>query len=407
MVEAPLAELLAWGGLPDVPPRARFLVVDALDDHPGQASAAAWLAEHGEDVAGGARLLARAAGARQSILVVPEGRGAAAGAPGAVEPDVLRLAVPRLHPLGQPGMLARWLCREARFDGAAPADFVVVSAFDAAAAAAAARGRPLRATWITVAGRVRNPGTVRVPLGTPVAALARLAGGCPGGARPYRVARGQLRPAGSSEGVTGADGLLLYLPEGHLLVRNDDLPLDALLRRADSACARCGLCDASCPSGDVRPARLLDALRAPGGLGGADLGATGACTGCRVCETACPVGLGIGRIARETAARMNRGGRPEAPASRRLRLMPRDAMRFRLGLGPDPTARRDAFDEVRRVRFALRGGVTAWRALGRVGDRVWAGDALAIGPGGARILAPFAGTVTRAGDSITLRRSAT
>ena len=352
-----LLELLTWGGLPGVPAWARFLVVDALDDFPGQASGAAWRSE-GADLVQGAALLARAAGADRAILAVPEDAGSRAVGRTEIDAEtgaagVLRLAVPRLHPLGQPDLLTRWLSREPRFDGAAPSDFVVVSAFSAVAAAAAARGRPLRATWITVAGRVRDPGTFRVPLGTPVAALARLAGGCSSPAHPYLVARSALRAVGSSEGVSGDDGLLLFLPPGHVLVRNDALSLDTLLRRADSVCSRCGLCDASCPSGDVRPARLLDALRAPGAVGAADHGGADACTGCRVCETACPAGLAIGRIARETAVRMS-GRAPEAVPSRRLQLLPRDAMRARLALAPDPTARRDAFDAVRRVRLALR-----------------------------------------------------
>ncbi len=394
---AALAGILAWGGLRAPPPRARFLVVDALDDFPGQASAAALLAERTEDVVAGAALLARAAGATP-FVAVPEGAPRAPGHDAA-----RRLDVPRLHPLGEPRILGRWLAGLARFDGAAPADFAVVPAAEAAAAAASARGRPDLSAWITVTGRVRDPATLRVPLGTPVATLVRLAGGGRGTAVPYVVRRGRLRRASSSRGVTAADAALVLLGDGHALARNDALSLDALLRRADSACARCGLCDAACPAGEARPARVLDLLRAPGAAGTAALPGITACSGCRVCETVCPAGLGVGRIAAAAAERARAGGAP-AGTSRRIRLIPREAMRSRLGLGADPEARRDATSEVRRVRFDLGDGPL--RALRRAGDRVWAGEPIAVAPDGARVLAPFAATVVVAGRTVTLRRIA-
>ncbi len=394
---AALAGILAWGGLPAPPARARFLVVDALDGFPGQASAAALVAERAADVFTGAALLARAAGAA-AFVALPEDAARVAGGD-----EARRVDVPRLHPLGEPRILARWLAGHARFDGAAPGDFAIVPAAEAAGAAAAARGRPDLGCWITVTGRVRAPATLRVPLGTPVAALVRLAGGARGGAVPYVVRHGRLRRTGSSRGVTAADGALVLLGEGHALVRNDAMPLEALLRRADSACARCGLCDAACPAGEARPARVLDALRAPGAAGMPVLPGIAACSGCRVCETVCPAGLGVGRIASLVAERARAGGAP-AGGSRRIRLIPRDAMRRRLGLGADPVVRRDATADVRRVRFEL--GTGPLRALRRAGDRVWAGEPVAAAPDGARVLAPFAAVVTAAGRTLTLRRSA-
>jgi hypothetical protein len=122
-----------------------------------------------------------------------------------------------------------------------------------------------------------------------------------------------------------------------------------------------------------------------------------------VCEAVCPVGLGIGRLADLVGARARRAGIP-APASRGLRLLPRDAMRTRLGLGADPLARRDAQREVRRVRLALAGRSGTARALRRAGDVVWTGEPVAVAPDGARVLAPFAGTVTSTRDAVTIRR---
>jgi hypothetical protein len=47
-----------------------------------------------------------------------------------------------------------------------------------------------------------------------------------------------------------------------------------------------------------------------------------------------------------------------------------------------------------------RGG----RALRAVGSRVWAGEPVARGPDGEYVLSPFTGTVTRAGEAVTIRR---
>ena len=169
-----VAELVEWAGMPS-PSRtgrvASFLVVNALDDFPGAASVDALLQEASRDVMTGAALLAKATAGMRPFVLTDEARCEDLESERGSAPSVGVMGAPALHPLSAPAVMAGWLCEQPRFGGSRPENFRVISADDAAAVAAAFRGRPRLDAWITVAGAVAAPGTFLVPRGTTTTTL--------------------------------------------------------------------------------------------------------------------------------------------------------------------------------------------------------------------------------------------
>jgi ferredoxin len=371
--------------------------VEALDAFPGQASDAALLDGHGEELDAGLRGLA-ADGAVSVTLLVPDDSDVA---------TITRLfsrvrvrPLPRLHPLDDLRVLRTWL--------GLPPGAPLLRASDVASAGRERMGRAAVDRWVSVAGSVHEPTTWRVPVGTPLGVLAEL---CGGRTHP-RTVPFRTRPLEADSlhaSVRPDDALIVFLPHDHFLARNDAMPLGHAIRRITAGCSRCGLCEEICPVSPSGPdaARLADALRwTTDGSGPVPSSDVANCLGCRLCETVCPAELPIGRIAHEIGRRVS-----TARASddlRGLRLVPRDAFARRLSIVADATRREDGRDRISRVRFALhqRSGQRV-EIVARDGARVWAGEVVAHVPGTrSRIVAPFTGRLRTGKDHLTIRRDA-
>jgi len=103
--------------------------------------------------------------------------------------------------------------------------------------------------YLTVAGAVREPLTLRVPVGTPFSSVIEAAGGATvpefgilvGGAMMGRLA---LSP---EEPVTKTTGGLIVLPSTHALIFRYALGWREVERKAKSACDQCTFCTELCP----------------------------------------------------------------------------------------------------------------------------------------------------------------
>jgi len=164
----------------------------------------------------------------------------------------------------------------------------------------ALHGQPVTSRVITVAGAVRQPKLIRVPIGTSIAECLALAEGT--SVASYAVFVGGplmgdecTREAATSTYVTKTTSGLVVLSEDSYLVRMRRLPLSHIVRRTASACIQCQMCTDLCPrylnGHPLFPHKVMRAIgnnqTAVEALKSALL-----CCECGICEFyACPMGL--------------------------------------------------------------------------------------------------------------------
>ncbi len=162
--------------------------------------------------------------------------------------------------------------------------------------------RPVCYKYVTVAGEVANPGTFRVPLGTPLSRVVELAGGetikdCQylnGGAMTGRLTK-------KNQVVTKTTNAVLVLPQNHPVILKKKTNPKVNIYRAMSACCQCRMCTDLCsrnllghpiePHAFMRAATKGMTSDVPALLNSAY------CSQCRLCEMyACPQGLSPAKL---------------------------------------------------------------------------------------------------------------
>ncbi len=211
---------------------------------------------------------------------------------------------------------------------------------------------PLRRV-VTVAGQVRKPAVLKVPLGTPLGALVEACGGCEDPAWvPYLAGA----PGGWAADQDGSvdldtDGVLILEP-GHPMVVRATAPREDQLKRAASACAACRICSDVCTAGlrgrDLQPHLIMRDLGRgwPGPEHKPEPPLTGAlnCIGCGLCSAVCPTLLRpgdlIGALGSELTARGHSAPQPpplRPHEDRAGRRQDSGRLSLSLGLGPEHT----------------------------------------------------------------------
>ncbi|MBK9118443.1 MAG: SLBB domain-containing protein [Phycisphaerales bacterium] len=155
---------------------------------------------------------------------------------------------------------------------------------------------PVTTKFLTVAGAVQTPCTVRVPVGITFREVVALAGGA-------TVAQARLLSGGAMMGqavawedpIPKTCGGLLVLPQDHFLVRRYDLPWKAIAQIGASACDQCSFCTEFCPryllGHPLEPHKAMRALGFVENLEPQVLG-TQFCCECNLCTMmACPEDL--------------------------------------------------------------------------------------------------------------------
>lgn len=183
----------------------------------------------------------------------------------------------------------------------------------------AIKGLPVTDKFVTVAGEVRQPMTLLVPLGTKISELIAAAGGetvdnaayLSGGPMMGRLITG-------SDVVTKTTNAVLVLPPNHAVVLNKNRNPKVNLLRTMSVCCQCRSCTELCSRHvigyPVEP-HLVMRMLANGGRGDSRV-IEGAmfCSGCGLCEAySCPQGLSPRAMIAEmkAAARKNRYEMPK------------------------------------------------------------------------------------------------
>lgn len=281
--------------------------------------------------------------------------------------------------------------------------------------------RPVTHKYLTVAGAVATPMTLRVPVGVTIGEVIEAAGGAT--VNDIGVLLGGVmmaKPAANLDvPVTKTTGGIIVLPTDHKLIQRHNAPWIQVQRIGRSACDQCRFCTEFCPrfllGHPIEPHRAMQSL---GFRTGADaMVSTLYCCECNLCTMwACPEDLDPKTVcvqnkplARERGLTFK--GTPESISPHPMaeyRRVPMKRLIARLGLsefnntGP-LTEYRFA---PRRVNILLKqhAGAPAVPVV-KSGDRVRAGDLLAVpeqGKLGARIHASIDGVVRINSDAVII-----
>ncbi len=274
-------------------------------------------------------------------------------------------------------------------------------------------GRPVTEKIVTVTGAVRQPVTLRVPLGTPVADLLKLAGGptvdgyvlIDGGPMMGKVVK-------EDSPVTKTTSGILVIPPTTPTALSRMMNLSLMLARARAACCQCRYCTDLCPryllGHSLEPHRIMRAVA----NGVADVeGLTSAmlCSECGLCEiAACPMSLSPRQVNAELkkifAQKGLRHPRREVlrdrEQERRGRRFPAKKLLLRLGLSEYTTYAPYREIEMAPEKVVLPLKQHAGKAavpVVKVGQYVKVGDLLADVPEnvvGARVHSSIEGTIS-------------
>jgi Na+-translocating ferredoxin:NAD+ oxidoreductase RnfC subunit len=281
---------------------------------------------------------------------------------------------------------------------------------------------PVTEKFLTVAGAVAEPATVRVPIGCTYGEAISLAGG-PTVDDPKVLVGGVMmgRLAGSlDEVVTKTTGGLIVLPADHFLVYRYTLAWEKIARIGAAACDQCVFCTEYCPRYLLgHPIEPHKAMRSLGFTINKEPNVVGTlfCCECNLCTMmACPEDLDPKNVCTTNKHRLMKEGvkweahahptRAEAslenrrvPIGRLIRKL--DLAQFR-NVGPLIDGR----VEPRRVEIPLQQhlGPPAVATVS-AGSQVSAGDVIgrpAEGKLGSVIHASIAGRVTAVGERVTI-----
>ena len=282
--------------------------------------------------------------------------------------------------------------------------------------------RPVTHKYLTVAGAVKNPVTLRVPIGTSIGEVIDAAGGATTDSIGVLLGGVMMaRPAASlDDPVTKTTGGIVVLPADHKLIQRHSAPAIQIRRIGRSACDQCRFCTEFCPrfllGHPIEPHRAMQSLGFETGQDA--MVATLYCCECNLCTMyACPEDLDPKNVcvmakplARERGLVFKGDPKSIVPhPMAEFRRVPMRRLIARLGLS-DFNNVGPLVDHVfrpREVKLPLKqhAGVPAVATV-KSGDRVHAGDLIAApeqGKLGARIHASIDGIVSLEGDAIAIR----
>ncbi|MCB9915964.1 MAG: 4Fe-4S dicluster domain-containing protein [Planctomycetes bacterium] len=288
------------------------------------------------------------------------------------------------------------------------------------------RDVPVTHKYLSVAGAVPEPVTVRAPVGLAFGELLRGAGVDPaevGSVLVGGVMMGRLMES-FDEVVTRTTGALLCFPPGHSLPARYATPDPIKARIGRSACDQCSFCTEMCPR--YLLGHPIEPHKAMRGLGFQNLGegamlGNAFCCECNLCSLyACPEDLFPMNACRDTKPAIRASGsahplkgQPTQPHSMRdYRRIPLKSLIQKLGLSGfrnvGPLREIDWRPRELRVPLAMHIGAPAVATV-KVGQRVTAGDVLGAPPAdalGVPVHAPVDAVVTAVGDAVVLSTTA-
>lgn len=174
--------------------------------------------------------------------------------------------------------------------------------------------KPVTHKYLTIAGEVREPKTVRVPIGITFDELVVLAGGSTienpayihGGPMTGKIVKG-------NDVVTKTSNALLVLPQDHYIVRKKNQNIAIGVKRAKSVCCQCRKCTDMCPRNAIGyPIEPHTFMKAIANVSTVDVSTslnTFFCSQCGICEMyACEQSLSPQTLIGECRAQLRSNG---------------------------------------------------------------------------------------------------
>lgn len=273
--------------------------------------------------------------------------------------------------------------------------------------------KPVYEKYVTIAGAVQHPITVKAPLGVTFEELIALSGGA--AVADYRIVSGgpmMGRLAAGSDVVTKTTNAIIVLPENHLVVLKKTANLSISKKRAMAACCQCHMCTDRCPrhalGHPIDPSAFMHGVSSMNSRKTEAYLGTLFCSGCGLCEMySCNQALAPRSLIAEMKGALRAGGvkctdpqlRPvDAARSGKFVSIPR--LRARLDLDrydhPAPITQVQLQPEKVKILLSQHIGAPA-KAIVAAGDRVEKGQWIAAAPEsalGVNIHASISGKVT-------------
>ena len=370
----------------------------------------------------GMQLAMQLVGAREGVVGVKEKYHEIIEELSRVAPAGIRVAaLPDVYPAGDEFILVHMVTGRVIPPGGLPKD-VDVAVSNVETFLNIALDQPVTHKYLTVAGAVANPVTLRVPIGIALGEVLEAAGGATvsdfglllGGVMMARPAQSLDQP------VTKTTGGMIVLPAAHKLIERHRAPWQHVAKIGRSACDQCRFCTEFCPRFLLgHPIEPHLAMRSLGFAQGADSMVAGTlyCCECNLCSLfSCPEDLDPKNVcvhskpvARERGLTWK--GTPEQIEPHPMaefRRIPTRRLMAKLGLGEfhnvGPLVEHEFHPKQVRILLKQHAGAPAAPVVNS-GDRVEAGDLLAATPAGqlgARIHTSIAGTVRVEPDAIVI-----
>ena len=247
--------------------------------------------------------------------------------------------------------------------------------------------------YITVTGAVKNPVTLKVPLGITVKEVIKLAGGAT--IKEYALINGGPMTGSivsESDVITKTSNAILVLPPEQYIIKKRQNNPSISLKRAMSACCQCKMCTDLCPRNllghPIEPHKLMRNLSSGTTKDIEPYLGTFFCSGCGLCEMySCFQGLNPRTLIGIVKGSLRKGGipvpeAPEAPVKeeRNGRYILKSRLTARLGLTEyNHSAPLDESEyNPKRVKLLLSQHIgKAAEPTVKVGDTVKAGDLIA------------------------------
>lgn len=399
--------------------QASLLIANAAECEPLLHKDKELLHHYAEPFLRGMRAAMGMIGAREGVVGVKEKyHDIIAALESSAVPGIRVAALPDCYPAGDEFILVHMVTGKVIPPGGLPKD-VDAAVANVETLMNIGLDQPVTHKYLTVAGAVATPVTLRVPVGITIGEVIEAAGGTT--VADFGVLLGGVmmaKPAASlDQPVTKTTGGIVVLPAEHSLIRRHNAPWMHVAKIGRSACDQCRFCTEFCPRFLLgHPIEPHAAMRSLGFANGADaMVATLYCCECNLCTMfACPEDLDPKRVCVENKPlARERGltfkGTPESITPHPMaeyRRVPMRRLMARLGLGEfnnvGPLTEHKFAPRKVNILLKQHAGAPSVPTV-RTGDRVRVGDLLAMpaaGKLGARIHASIDGVATVQSDAV-------